>query len=65
MVLNNTLSRDRMLCRPGVKPVSTHGPRIKTVGDDVGGDRASDVRRPHLHGGIERPFQQIDDVLGR
>jgi hypothetical protein len=65
-----------MLCTPGVKSVSTHGPSVKPASDYVGADRASDVRRPHLHDGIERPFQQIkwepvqalqrriDDLLG-
>lgn len=66
MVLNNSLDRDRLLCRTEagvkalIKPLSTDGPHVKTAVDYAGGDQSPDVRRPRLHDGIERPFQQIE-----
>ena len=40
----HTLSRDRRVYRPGVKPGSTYGLCVNTAGDYVGDERAPDVR---------------------
>ena len=69
MVLNDTLRRDRLLCRPEtgvkalIKPLSTDGPRVRIAVDYADDDRSPDVRRPHLHDDIEHAFQQIEREL--